>query len=187
VIKHLYFVRHGQSEANAAHVRAGQMNVPLTAQGREQARQAGVELRKADISYIVSSDLDRAKETAEIIAYEIGYEPSDIVSDERLREIHVGGLTGAADDGFGQYLAYLTTHAGEPQLETPADVATRLKEVLSELTDRDGTVLLVSHAGTGRVLKAMLGGIDIETLANETVPNADPIEMPVIRIKEIVK
>ena len=63
---YLYLVRHGQSEGNARRLFFGHTDYPLTALGREQARQAADKLRAVSFSRCVASDLLRAWETAEI-------------------------------------------------------------------------------------------------------------------------
>src|SRR5207248_196990 len=62
-----YFVRHGESEGNAAHVFTGQTDSPLTARGRQQAEIVADELAKVKFDRIVSSDLSRTRDTAEVI------------------------------------------------------------------------------------------------------------------------
>lgn len=72
-MKVVYFVRHGESRANVEKVFAGsRYDVPLTAAGLQQAKATGM-LRDKPIDIIVSSPLQRAKQTAKCIAEEIGY------------------------------------------------------------------------------------------------------------------
>src|SRR5207247_4078114 len=63
-----YFVRHGESEGNAARVFTGQTDSPLTARGRKQAAAVAEELAQVKFDRIVSSDLSRTRDTAEGIA-----------------------------------------------------------------------------------------------------------------------
>ena len=86
-----YLVRHGESEANAARRFAGQSDSPLTARGRRQAKTVAKELAKVKFDKVVSSDLSRTRDTAEIIARAQGV-PVEIVPE--LREIDVGDRTG---------------------------------------------------------------------------------------------
>ena len=83
----IYFVRHGESEANVKAVFAGQKeNSPLTEKGREQALATAKEIKKEElkINRIISSPLKRSFETAKIIAEEIGFDSSKIVIDIRI-------------------------------------------------------------------------------------------------------
>lgn len=182
MIKQLIFVRHGQSEANAVGIYAGQSNVQLTAHGREQAAAAGMLLKRETISHIIASDLDRAHFTAEIIANTIGFPIEDIITDPSLREINVGSLTGKPDEGFTSYLDYAAS-GEDNEAETPAQVEARLIPFVDRLKSHHGdTILVVAHAGVGRVLRAMLTGVGISKLAKLDVPNAQPIHLPVDRL-----
>ena len=63
----IYFVRHGESEANAAKRGQGAKG-PLSAQGRAQAEALAKRLAHEEVELIISSDYERAIETASIIA-----------------------------------------------------------------------------------------------------------------------
>ena len=87
-------IRHGQSEWNADGRWQGQADPPLTELGRHQAQHASRSLGVVDV--IVTSDLQRASETAAIIGHEIGVGP--VILDRDLRERQAGeweGLTRA--------------------------------------------------------------------------------------------
>src|SRR5919202_1858421 len=89
----LLLIRHGQSTANATGVWQGQMEFPLSEEGREQARLAGRALAGERIDAIYSSPLGRAFETAEIIARETGSRGS-VVALDGLMERRGGSLEG---------------------------------------------------------------------------------------------
>src|SRR5205807_4759004 len=63
-----YFVRHGESEGNAAHVFTGQTDSPLTARGRQQAAIVADELAKVKFDRIASGELSRTRDPAQVIA-----------------------------------------------------------------------------------------------------------------------
>ena len=173
----LYFVRHGESQANADHVFAG-VNRPasLTQAGREQARLAGRDLLKRgiEIDQIVSSPLERARETAEIIAGVLGIDPAAIVPDRRLIEYDVGALAGTPTRGITP--AQLV---GAPGAEDPALFQARVLEALGAAARRDGNVLLVSHGGVGQVIEAARRGIDPARFYGlERSRNAQVAELP---------
>lgn len=86
----LLLIRHGQSEWNAEGRWQGQADPPLTDLGRAQAHHAARSLGAVDA--IFSSDLQRAAETATIIAAELGVGP--LVLDEGLRERDAGEWSG---------------------------------------------------------------------------------------------
>jgi len=77
----LTFVRHGQSEGNSNGLLQGQSNTALSAEGRDQSRLAGLALSHIKFDQIYSSDLDRAFDTASIIA-QVNMESNDVLPDE---------------------------------------------------------------------------------------------------------
>ncbi len=154
-----YFVRHGQSEGNAARVFTGQTDSPLTARGRKQAAAVADELAKVRFDRIVSSDLSRTRDTAEVIARRHGLSVEVL---PELREIDVGERTGkdfdetAAlpgwnDDGFVAW----------PGGETLDQVVARTLGAIDRLTrDSPGkTILVVGHGGVNRILLSHFLGI----------------------------
>jgi broad specificity phosphatase PhoE len=154
-----YFVRHGESEGNAARVFTGQTDSPLTARGRQQAAVVAAELGKVKFDRIVSSDLSRTRDTAEVIAKRQGI-PVEIVPE--LREINVGDRTGKSfdetrglpnwnDDG---YVAW-------PGGETFDQVLTRTLGAIDRLTRESPgkTILVVGHGGVNRILLSHFLGI----------------------------
>lgn len=91
--KHFYIFRHGQTIWNAEGRPQGQSEfpVPLTITGQEQARALAQKLADKKIKLIVSSDLLRAKQTAEIVAAALKV---PVKFDSRLREVDYGILNG---------------------------------------------------------------------------------------------
>lgn len=85
----LYFVRHGQSEANYKKIHAGCMDVPLTEQGKADAKSAGNLLCGVQFDKVYTSDLIRAIQTADIALPECEKERTPL-----LREINLGELEG---------------------------------------------------------------------------------------------
>jgi broad specificity phosphatase PhoE len=154
-----YFVRHGESEGNAARIFTGQTDSPLTARGRGQAATVAAELAKVKFDRIVSSDLARARDTAEVIA-----KPHRIAVEivPELREIDVGDRTGTAfdetrglpnwsDDGFVSW----------PGGETLDQVLARTLGAIERLTRESPgkTILVVGHGGVNRILLSHFLGI----------------------------
>ena len=84
-MRRLVIWRHGRTTWNAEHRFQGQSDVPLDAVGVEQARRAAVELAALKPSVIVSSDLQRARDTAAALAAVTGLE---VNLDRRLRETY---------------------------------------------------------------------------------------------------
>ena len=83
----LYLVRHGQTEFNVRKLWTGQMDIPLTEEGRQQAAAIRPKLEKIPFDRVYASDLSRAMETQRIIL------PwAEPVVTPVLREINVGTL-----------------------------------------------------------------------------------------------
>lgn len=94
----VYLVRHGQTEWNRAGRFQGQLDSPLTAQGREQAERLGARLlallpEPTEI-WIESSPLGRARATAEILRQSLRLDTARMSVDPLLAELHLGEWQG---------------------------------------------------------------------------------------------
>ena len=87
----LFLARHGRTEANANQVFQGRKGAGLDAVGREQAARLGDRVRGLGIVRLVSSDQERAVETATIVNASLGLE---LELDQSLREVDVGSWSG---------------------------------------------------------------------------------------------
>lgn len=155
----LYLVRHGESEANAAHVFAGQTDSPLTPRGREQAKVVARHLRPIPFDRIVTSPLSRTKDTAAEIAAGRGI---DVEIFPELIEIHVGDAAGKSFDelrglpnydgeGFHQW-------PGGESLEQVEERAMRtVDRIVAESPGR--TICIVGHGGVTRILVSGFMGV----------------------------
>jgi len=159
----LLLVRHGETDWNRLGRWQGHSDTPLNARGREQARELAPQLDGVDVVY--SSDLARARETAEILAEELG---ADVRLDARLRERGFGaweGLTAAEiEQDFAE--AHGRWQAGEGAGADDAEAfdafGRRVEACLEEIVRRhpDETVLLIAHGGSIRVIHALASGLD---------------------------
>jgi broad specificity phosphatase PhoE len=91
-IFHLF--RHGETDWNAQGKFQGHLDIPLNAVGRLQAREVGLNLKPHGIEAILSSDLSRAAETAQIAAQELGLSSELLFSDPAIREAFLGEAQG---------------------------------------------------------------------------------------------
>ena len=94
----IYLIRHGETDWNAERRYQGQSDVPINANGRNQARRNGVRLRTllpdiAQARYI-SSPLGRTCETMRIVRGELGLSPGEFEIDDRLLELSYGTWQG---------------------------------------------------------------------------------------------
>ncbi|MCC7228884.1 MAG: 2,3-bisphosphoglycerate-dependent phosphoglycerate mutase [Fimbriimonadaceae bacterium] len=89
----LILIRHGQSIWNLENRFTGWVDVPLTAQGREEAKRAGTKLTGIKIDVAYTSALRRAQNTLDIILETMG-EDIPVIRDQALNERHYGDLQG---------------------------------------------------------------------------------------------
>jgi 2,3-bisphosphoglycerate-dependent phosphoglycerate mutase len=159
----LLLVRHGETDWNRDGRWQGHSDTPLNDAGREQARRVAPELSDVDVVY--SSDLARARETAEILAEPLGLE---VRLDPRLRERGFGTWEGrtsaeieaAFQDEHASWLAGDSPGAADAE---PFDVfGARVQEFVAEVLERhpDETVLIVAHGGSLRAVQALAQGLD---------------------------
>lgn len=141
----LYLVRHGETEDNVRQIMQGQTQGELTEHGREQARQVADRLASKPIDAIVSSDLQRAIQTAEIIA-----EPHGLPINQTtlLRERDWGGFT-------GRFIPDLKDEVWPEDIESLDCLLERAQRFLDYITINyvNQTVIAVGH---GIINKAVL-------------------------------
>ena len=96
----LALIRHGQSLWNLENRFTGWVDVPLTENGRTEARRAGRSLRELGIRFdaAYTSVLSRAIETLSIVQSELGQENLPVTKDQALNERHYGELQGLNKD-----------------------------------------------------------------------------------------
>ncbi|MGC8875097.1 MAG: histidine phosphatase family protein, partial [Chloroflexia bacterium] len=146
----LYLVRHGRTEWNNAGRLQGQSDPPLNERGRQQAREAATALEGIPFQAVYSSDLRRARQTAQELVERTGL---PLRFDRRLREIALGeweGLT-AADiasrwpdlwEVWARYPSRVRPPGGESLLE----LETRVRAALDEIASRhEGVVAVFTH------------------------------------------
>lgn len=140
-----YFVRHGETEMNAAHRVAGSIDTALTARGREQATEAAAALARERITAIYTSPLTRARDTATPIAEVLDL---PVVVLPELAERNWGVLEGQPR---GTRVRGTTPEGAE----TPDAF---MQRVLSGFAQIDSEApLVVGHSGIFRVLCRTLG------------------------------
>jgi broad specificity phosphatase PhoE len=159
----LLLVRHGETDWNRDGRWQGHSDTHLNDVGREQAARVAEELDGVDVAY--SSDLARARETADIVARRLGL---DVHVDERLRERSFGAWEGKTApeieaefrDAHARWLA--GEGPGAEDAEPFPDFATRVQRFVEDVLTRhpDETVLIVAHGGSIRVIHALASGLD---------------------------
>lgn len=168
-------IRHGETDWNTAGRWQGQEDVPLNARGQEQARELVDELRDYPIDAVYSSDLGRARQTAEPLAQAAGLM---VIPDARLREIHQGEWQGRLFEEIQAQFATVLQGRREDPLnmappggETVAQAQARVLAALKDILRRhpQGTVAIVSHGFVLGLLRAHLLGEPVQ-MAWERIP-----------------
>lgn len=145
----IYLVRHGQTDWNIEHRIQGQTDVPLNATGRAQAVELSEKLSSFNIQKIISSDLSRAKETAEIIKRKLNVPMS---LDRRLREYNYGLIEGKVRDSLPQGLWDLyQTNPHKIKAEAMIDIFNRVKSFFDDLAEEKQNILASMHGGIIRM------------------------------------
>ena len=173
----LILVRHGESEWNRTGRIQGQVNSPLTDLGISQAIAIRNYLSGIFINQelkIYTSPLDRAIQTAKIIAQGIDCFGSELIIEERLNDFNLGEISGT----FGwDKVAEIFPEQAKLRLQDPmrfhpsggesgADFEARLRSLLEELMG-DGTLkLMVSHGIVNKFIRGILKNLSGKEMIN---------------------
>jgi glucosyl-3-phosphoglycerate phosphatase len=173
VSRRIVMWRHGRTVWNALGRFQGQIDIALDDVGREQAVESARRLAALAPDLLVSSDLQRTRDTMAALQALTG---TEVLLDSRLRETYAGewqGCTGAeiAAQWPEEYKAW---RAGDPLLrvgggETRQEVAERMsvavRDIAAKLPD-DGLAVLTTHGGAARLGIAALIGMPLERFTN---------------------
>ncbi|KZE29357.1 histidine phosphatase family protein [Chelatococcus daeguensis] len=168
----LILIRHGETEWNAERRLQGHADAPLSERGMVQARRAAAFFAAEPApGLVVSSDLGRARRTAEILGF------PDAVTDPRLREMDLGDWTGRfiaeieAEDRHAYRDWRLGTHT-PPRGETWQAFRGRVGAAIADILARaPGDAVVVTHEGVVRATCDVLVGLAPQSLA-PLVPGA---------------
>lgn len=163
----VYLIRHGEVAWNSENAYVGATDLPLNEHGREQAERLADALKSKEISAVYSSDLSRARETAEIVAGRLGLE---VHTDSALREVNYGEWEGLSENEIAA--RYPDVYA--EWRENPMDIQIPGGESFGELVTRalpafqrivethnDHQIAIVAHKSVNRVILCCLLGIDV--------------------------
>ena len=161
----LIIMRHGQTDWNVENRFQGHTDIPLNATGRGQVARAASILGTQDIDHIISSDLQRALDTASAVA---AVKNLRVIPDLRLRETHCGSWEGRTGPDIeatdGKNLARWfdgddlpAGGDGERRSDVVARMMSAIENGLSECKPGQ-TLLVVTHGGAARgAIGALLG------------------------------
>jgi broad specificity phosphatase PhoE len=184
----IHLARHGETDWNRDLRWQGHSDPPLNALGRKQARKLAESLAGSSLAAVYSSDLQRAAETAEIVAERLRLQ---VRTDPALRELDLGSWEGQTlvelKARFPDAIARWETRGergwegGESHEEMVARVLGAVRFIA---TQHDGEeVLVVSHGGPIRALKAIAAGLDYPK-NRRSVPRAQNCEVCAIAVRD---
>ena len=173
----IYLVRHGQTVLNREGRYQGRVDSPLTPHGVAQAqavarRLAEIKTLAGGVWRIESSAQGRARQTADIISEATGLAP--VTVDERLVEAGYGELEGLTrpevDARWPQFIGLVGTFGRAPGGESLEALSARAAAWLDDHPESDVHTIAVSHASTGRVLRGLYLGLDLEATRHLETP-----------------
>jgi broad specificity phosphatase PhoE len=178
----ILLARHGETDDNVPPLRVqGWIDTPLNDAGREQAHALASAVRDRALSAIHSSHLARARETAEIVASELGL---DLVVDERLAESNRGSWEGRLLEEIEREEPALWAawrRGGDfrfPGGESLGEHAERVRAALADVRRGPLPALCICHGGTIRCAFALTHPRGLDSFHELDVPNANLFELP---------
>ncbi len=165
----LAFIRHGQTDWNRDDKLQGSSDIALNDAGRAQAHEAAVILRDGGWDVVVSSPLLRARETAEIIAADLGIELGPTFP--MLIERDYGQLEGESSSELVARFPNRDYPGAEPLESVVARGRTGLAQVAAEYPDRD--TVIVCHGTIIRYTLASLAGRRMPGILNGSISTLD--------------
>jgi 2,3-bisphosphoglycerate-dependent phosphoglycerate mutase len=200
---HIMMLRHGETTTNVEHRFTGQLEAPLTENGKEQAIEAASSIKKTGVvpDTIYVSPMGRALETALIMCRELGVPPEDkIVLIPEMMERNSGAFSGLTQDqvkqrfGSQAYEHSVNDYEFRPPdvpsvvrplphgqaSESLLDVEHRVKRFFEQRVSddiRDGkNIVVVGHENSLRPLMRIVGQLPEDVAMGIHVPNAAPID-----------
>lgn len=178
----VYLVRHGADDDS---IRGGWSNHPLTDEGLKQSEELAKKLKEnnCDAEIIYSSDLFRARQTAEILAQSLNLE---VEYNAEFREVNNGDLAGVnnavADELYPNlYWRKLEWEQHYPNGESPKEFCERVKNSWEKLINSNHkSIILVTHGGVINVIMHLVNGTQYSNKNNTyKIGTADYIKIEV--------
>ena len=153
----LYFIRHGKTEWSLSGQHTGRTDIPLTAQGEDQARELTPWLRHIQFARVFASPRRRARRTCTLAGLGAHAE-----IEQDLQEWDYGDYEGKLSlDIRKQRPGWDVFHDCCPGGETPEQVAARADRLIAHLVTMNGNVALFSHGEFGLALAARWIGLPV--------------------------
>ncbi len=190
----LVLLRHGQSQWNLENRFTGWKDVPLTEKGINEAKNAGILLKKNNIKIdkIFSSVLERANKTAEIAInasdIENLYKDGELIyeKDQRLNERDYGDLVGLNKAETANRFGKEQVHIWRRSYDTPPPNGESLKDVVDRVSPYftriiqpfildNKNVLIAAHGNSLRAIMIKVGMYKPEEISSIELPTGSPL------------
>ena len=190
----LVLLRHGQSQWNLENRFTGWRDVPLTEKGIQEAKNAGLLIKKNNIiiDRVFSSVLERANKTAEIAITEAGInslidgENVNYTKNEKLNERDYGDLVGLNKAETAQKFGKEQVHIWRRSYEVPPPNGESLKDVVSRVSPYfeneieplimdNKNILIAAHGNSLRAILIKVGLYKPEEISSIELPTGSPL------------
>jgi probable phosphoglycerate mutase len=153
-----YLIRHGETEWSLNGRHTGLTDIPLTENGRMMARRLKPFLSRKTFELVLSSPLQRARETCELAGFG---DRAEI--DDDLKEWNYGDYEGLTPTQIQEKKpGWLIFTDGAPNGETPEQVGSRIDRVIAKIRAVKGNVVLFAHGHLLRTFAARWLGLSPE-------------------------
>ena len=181
----ILLIRHGHTELLGKVLYGRMAGVELSQRGREEVARLGLGLQaRYEIDEIVSSPMDRAKETAEAVADAYG---RSIIFDEDLQELNFGQWTGrsfsdlASDElwrAYNRVRSLTCTPGGELMIQVQARAWSALQRIIERQKDRlDASIAVITHGDVVRALLMLFLGMPLDHIHRLEIATASVSEV----------
>ncbi|MGB0129897.1 MAG: histidine phosphatase family protein [Rhodocyclaceae bacterium] len=184
----LCVARHGETDWNTAGILQGWIDVPINANGRQQAYELAENLGRWRFQLVFTSPLRRASETASIVAEILGLPPPLIA--EGLRERNFGLAQGkpkselsATDPNLYREILRRNPACEFEQGETMDEFADRVLDSLKEIANRHAgaRMLVITHGWVMDVITRHIGHLPRSTVLNMKRKNIECVWLEITR------
>jgi len=183
---HMVLIRHGESQWNLENRFTGWVDVPLSAKGEQEAREAGQKIHAFRFDEAFTSVLTRAKETLRIVLEVIGQTHLPVEEDQALNERMYGDLQGLnkaeTAQKYGEQQVKIWRRSYDvppPGGESLKDTAERVLPYFQRRIEPEllagRTILIVAHGNSLRALVMRLNQLSTEEILELNIPTGAPL------------
>lgn len=171
----LYVARHGQTQYNLEQRICGRADVELTNRGLMQANDLAEQMVNYSVDLIISSPLQRARKTAEIVGQKVG---APVIYEDRLMERDFGLTDGTYEGTPGFTHTFQQFGYQYPEGETLLRVVQRVYNLLDEIKFRyeNKNIMIISHGGVCRVINSYFSSLSNEEFFDFFLENCKVLE-----------